>query len=403
MNLFTAIACLVLIIICTWFLFWVRHVGKAKVIGYSDEVLGFLKHSKLSLWYFPHYRISLSTVINSSLGISVGRDRRYRPKREIVHGMDGGEFGLDWFTLKGNASDDIADDLPNDTPILVIEHGLSGGSSERYVQHIGLRARRELGWRSVCILMRGCCGTRLTTPKIYHVGQTEDIHSALTIIHERYPKAPVLMTSYSMGANMVVKYLGEQYSKNHCRVHGPHVDQKTGIVPNIIGAVAVGCPFNVKYSVDHYSNLFKVHIGSSIFNYIAKHKEFLDTFPKLKGKIDAFKAKGDFTEYTVSNEFAPLFESFRDADDYHTDTSSDQYMDGIHTPLLCISAKNDPISPPACIPIKTIEENPHISAILCPGGAHLGYFRFASVYRTFDEDFALEFFKYRYSEWKKTH
>ena len=183
--------------------------------------------------------------------------------------------------------------------------------------------------------------------------------------------------------------------------NAPQVDAKTGIVPGIIAAVAVGCPFDVAYSVGHYSKMFKVHVGLSVFNYIYKHKDVLDKLPGKEGRIDAFKAKGDFTVQAVDDAFAPLYEPFYDGNDYHTDSSSSRYIDGVHTPLLCISAKNDPISMPGCIPMKEIQSHPHVSLILSPGGAHLGYFRFASVKHSFDEDLAIEFFKYKLQEWGK--
>ena len=396
MDLLRIIVIIFCVLVLTWFLLWIRYAGKVKVVGRSPEVFGFLKGR--SLWYFPHYRIGLIPAVNSQLALTINREKKYRPKRELLTGVDGGEFALDWFTLNGESDSDIKENLPENTPILIIEHGMSGGSNERYVQRIGLRVHRELGWRSACVIFRGCCGTRITTPKVYHGGHTEDFHIALQAIRERFPNAPFFLISYSLGANVMIKYLGEQFSRTHQRVCPAQVVSKAGIIPGILGAVAVGSPYDLGYAVAHYSAAEQTLMGKVLLKFLMKHRDVIDADPRFKNAVSEFYENHDYRVSHFDDVFTSRLHGYKDGKDYYSDASCNQYMDGVNVPLLCISARNDPVSLYGAFPTKEIESNPHIGGLVTPGGAHLGFFSFNSTRRTFDEECAIAFFRYKLAE-----
>ncbi|KAA6386353.1 MAG: hypothetical protein EZS28_018124, partial [Streblomastix strix] len=57
-----------------------------------------------------------------------------------MKGSEGGDFAVDFFDGNNNIQ------LKDDAPILIVMHGLSGGSNEPMVQKLGLKAR-DKGWR----------------------------------------------------------------------------------------------------------------------------------------------------------------------------------------------------------------------------------------------------------------
>lgn len=76
--------------------------------------------------------------------------------RTIIRLPDGGTLGLD---MTPNSKE--APDLPADTPIIVVQHGLTGGSYEPYVRSIlaGATAPKSeggLGLRAFVVNFRGC-------------------------------------------------------------------------------------------------------------------------------------------------------------------------------------------------------------------------------------------------------
>lgn len=53
-------------------------------------------------------------------------------------------------------------------------------------------------------------GTPVTSPRLYHAGETDDTRSVLLYLTQTYPRAPIYAVGFSMGANTLAVYLGEQ-------------------------------------------------------------------------------------------------------------------------------------------------------------------------------------------------
>ncbi|KNZ51442.1 hypothetical protein VP01_3953g3 [Puccinia sorghi] len=117
----------------------------------------------------------------------------------------GGQIALDFtppnrFTSKNDP-----------TPVLVVLHGLTGGSHESYVRSVLSPLTKDYGWRAVTTNFRGCAGSELTSQKLYNAGATEDIRlivQYLTTILS--PLTPLHAIGFSLGANVLAKYLGEE-------------------------------------------------------------------------------------------------------------------------------------------------------------------------------------------------
>ncbi|KAJ8451085.1 hypothetical protein Cgig2_026894 [Carnegiea gigantea] len=126
-------------------------------------------------------------------------DVRYR--RECIRTKDDGAVALDWV-----AGDNL--NLPPLSPVLILLPGLTGGSDDTYVRHLLIKARK-LGWRVVVFNSRGCGHSPVTTPKFYSASFTGDLREVVEHVHCRYPKANVYAVGWSLGANILVRYLGE--------------------------------------------------------------------------------------------------------------------------------------------------------------------------------------------------
>lgn len=67
-----------------------------------------------------------------------------------------------------------------------------------------------LGYRAIVVNFRGCAGVPLTSPQLYSAGHTDDIRQAVTYISHRYPKAPLLAVGFSLGANVMSRYVAQE-------------------------------------------------------------------------------------------------------------------------------------------------------------------------------------------------
>ena len=94
-------------------------------------------------------------------------------------------------------------------PVLILLHGLTGGSHESYVQDV-IEGLSPHGFKSLVFNFRGCSESKITTPQLYSASYTKDLNIVVEYVHEVLGKDVVLYgCGFSMGANILLKYSGE--------------------------------------------------------------------------------------------------------------------------------------------------------------------------------------------------
>lgn len=93
-------------------------------------------------------------------------------------------------------------------PIVILLHGLSGSSRSPYIGGIQT-ALRKRGFRTVAMNFRGCSSQPNQTARCYHSGDTEDLDYLYRNLLQTYPKTPLAAVGYSLGGNVLLKWLGE--------------------------------------------------------------------------------------------------------------------------------------------------------------------------------------------------
>lgn len=64
--------------------------------------------------------------------------------------------------------------------------------------------------RSVCLRLPAGAGVPVTSPRLYSAGHTDDTRNALAFISQQFPKARLLGVGFSLGSNVLTRYLGEE-------------------------------------------------------------------------------------------------------------------------------------------------------------------------------------------------
>lgn len=124
--------------------------------------------------------------------------------RELVHMPDGGVVALDTEDLPPSQQ------LPANAPVLILLPGLTGGSEDSYVQHAVVHAR-EAGIRAVVFNSRGTSASPVTTPQFYSASYTGDLRCVVAHVASQLPPGvPLYAAGWSLGANILTKYLGEE-------------------------------------------------------------------------------------------------------------------------------------------------------------------------------------------------
>lgn len=274
--------------------------------------------------------------------------------RERVELADGDFIDLDW----ASASREF---LAGNPPAVLVLHGLCGSSRSSYV--CSLQARLTVhGYPNVALNFRGCSGELNRKARAYHSGVTEDLHAVLEYLRAAYPRQQWILVGYSLGANVTLKWLGEQGSPR-----------------SIVAAAAVSTPFSLAYC----SHAMKSGLGQYYGRYFL-NKLVADTERKkanfrqldFRSEFDMLEACGDLQSLESLWDFddkvtAPLH-GFADADDYYARCSSLQFLSAIRTPTLLVQSLDDPIIPPGALP-RTDQLNNSIHVDLSPRGGHVGF------------------------------
>ncbi|KAF8902108.1 AB-hydrolase YheT [Gymnopilus junonius] len=287
--------------------------------------------------------------------------------RVFLRLTDGGTLGVDF------APADLSK-VKKDAPIIVVQHGLTGGSYEPYVRAILSRAcapveEGGLGYRAAVINFRGCAGVPITSPLLYSAGHTDDTRQALMYIAQEYPDAPLLGLGFSLGANVLTRYLGEE-----------------GTLSRVHSAIMLGCPWDLRQNNHGLLNSFSgKHIyskgmGGNLLRLVKRHLKSLIKDPDHQVAKAAFETlklnnptleKFDDTFTRIAGGPSPHF-PFPDADAYYVWGSSHNMVGKITVPFLAINAADDPVV--RHVPMDG-GGNGLVVMELTKGGGHLGWFQ----------------------------
>ncbi len=95
-----------------------------------------------------------------------------------------------------------------DRPVLVVLHGLEGSSRAPYVRGLVALALAE-GLSTLAVNFRGCSGEPNRLARNYHSGETGDLASCVGRLAAEAPGRPILLAGFSLGGNVVAKWLGD--------------------------------------------------------------------------------------------------------------------------------------------------------------------------------------------------
>ncbi|MEN4053073.1 hydrolase [Sulfurimonas sp. NWX79] len=244
----------------------------------------------------------------------------------------------------------------NTTPIVILFHGLAGSFESPYIQG-AMQALDKAGFSSVLMHFRGCSGRDNLKARSYHSGDTGDALEFINTVKKRYPQAKLFGIGYSLGANMLLKLLGET------KENAPFNAAVAISAPMLLDV----CANKMKQGFSKfYQNILLKDLRLALDKKYDKHD-----MQKLLGlKREDIKKLQDFWLFDAA--YTAKINSFASAQDYYTKSSSKQYLKKIKIPTLIIHAKDDPFMTQEVIPKQKDVSNTIILEILEHGG-HVGF------------------------------
>lgn len=240
-------------------------------------------------------------------------------------------------------------------PTVLFLHGLEGSSRAKYILGM-MRDVHQLGWRGVALNFRSCSGEINRQPRFYHSGETTDTDWVLRRLISRYPGTPFFMVGFSLGGNVLLKWLGEQGER----------------VPDAVRkAVAISVPFDLAAAARLIDRGIS-RIYGKVFLKTLKRKLLIKE-RRFPGLVDPGNIKEICTWTEFDDQVTAPVHGFKNGLDYWTKSSSQNFLEGIRRPTLLINALNDPFLPARYFPSRLIAQSKWLTADFPPSGGHTGF------------------------------
>eukprot|EP00760_Papus_ankaliazontas_P025584 PhM_4_TR279/c0_g1_i3/m.55712/K13696/ABHD1_3; abhydrolase domain-containing protein 1/3 len=303
---------------------WI-HEAQPYVISAAkrDTVAAALVESVPLLSRPPLFRTS-QTVSNRHTNTIYGAMRTCPEmpyKREMFESpLDGGVIALD--VCESNSP-------PLGTALIL--PGLASHSRSPYIAFF-VREMCSRGWRCVVLNARGMGDAPLTTTQTYSACWTRDVRDVARHLtqNKKSDDGPTIGVGFSLGANILVKYLGEE-----------------GAATPLQAGVSICNPWDLLqssrwfYAQTSTTQMYLPTLLRGLKDYVCRHRAVFDKLSDVD--VDAalrcttIRQFDDFVTVPSRNGL------YRDAEEYYEKASSVKYLPSVEVPLFVLDATDDPI------------------------------------------------------------
>lgn len=252
------------------------------------------------------------------------------------------------------------DQAPDGAPLLVVLHGLESSSESNYARQL-LAAAEAAGWRALVLHFRDCGDYRNRLPRRYHAGETNDLRYFLNKLCSEDTGGPVVAVGYSLGGNVLLKYLGEE-----------------GAGSPVQAAAAVCVPLSLQRCADAltegFSKVYQRHLLKRMKSAVRRK------FNPHTAAFDWQRAMDAETFAEFDDAVTAPLHGFRGKDDYYETCSSIRFLGAIRRPTLIINALDDPFMKPDMFPEDSALSD-CVTLELSRHGGHVGFIEGGAPWR----------------------
>ncbi|GIL85488.1 hypothetical protein Vretifemale_14002 [Volvox reticuliferus] len=221
-----------------------------------------------------------------------------------------------------------------------------------------MQSARQAGIRAVVFNSRGTADSPVITPQFYSASFTGDTREVIAHVGRCYPHSRALLAAgWSLGANILLRYLGEE-----------------GAATPLRAAVSMCNPFNLSVSnqglTRGFNRIYDLNLARSLQRIFAKHALLWTGMPPpfRPDEVPLASTIREFDDCITIHSFG-----WRTVDEYYRGSSSSLSVPRIAIPTLCIQALDDPIAPKEATPFAALRENSNCVLVMTLTGGHLGW------------------------------
>ena len=241
--------------------------------------------------------------------------------------------------------------------LVLLLHGLTGSEESSYLR---LTARELLasGYPVLRLNWRGAGPSFGKTKAFYHAGRSDDLAAVIRSMSSDLAKNGLAAIAFSLGANVLLKYLAERGAISHLRA-----------------AVAVSPPIDLRATQQRIAARRNRRY----------HHYLLERMKTERPCPDDIISILDFDNRVV----APA-NGFNDALDYYAQCSAGPRLGAIRTPTLIIHAKDDPWIPSSSFRAVDWAKCKNVRLLMPWSGGHVG-FHAMGLKRAWHDEVSLRF------------
>ncbi|CAO1330045.1 unnamed protein product [Diamesa serratosioi] len=244
-----------------------------------------------------------------------------------------------------------------------------GNSSESVYIRTFVHYAQCHGYRIAVLNHIGVIDTiQVTSPRIFTYGHTDDFTSMVNSLVKKNPNAHIIAVGFSLGGNLITKYLGET------AVTKPK---------NVIGGISICQGYDANVATNslmtwqNFQRFYLYVLTENVKSIIMKHRHVLlsDEVKRRFGLVESDIAKAA-TLPELDDAYTRKVHNFASTTELYKWSSSINYMKNIDKPVVFINALDDPLVPELLLdPIRNFSQT-HKQALYieCAHGGHLGFY-----------------------------
>lgn len=317
--------------------------------------------------YFPTRLWGFSGHVQTIIHSIVGRVKCPWPLGERVYLSlpDGSTLTYDLYQPLNEHEDDIT---------VAICPGIGNSSETVYIRTFVHYAQCH-GYRCAVLNHIGALGSvQVTSSRIFTYGHTGDFSEMITSLVKKYPSTNIVLVGFSLGGNLVTKYMGEKGNNR------PN---------NIIGGISVCQGYNAVEATkwllnwQNFRRFYLYVMTENVKNIIMKHRHvLLADEVKVRYQLNEREIAAAATLPELDEAYTRKVHNFSSVTDLYQWSSSINYLDDINKPMVFMNARDDPLVPEnLLLPIKEFAATHSNTAYIeLAHGGHLGFYEGGLVY-----------------------
>ncbi|KFO76517.1 Abhydrolase domain-containing protein 2, partial [Cuculus canorus] len=315
------------------------------------------------MWLNPAgFSVSIETDLQHFTGFGVRSPHPYGLRKYLTM-PDGATATFDLFEPRSEHC--IGEDVT-----MVICPGIANHSEKQYIRTFVDYAQKN-GYRCAVLNHLGALpNIELTSPRMFTYGCTWEFGAMVNYIKKTYPQTQLVVVGFSLGGNIVCKYVGESQANQE----------------RVLCCVSVCQGYSALRAQetfmqwDQCRRFYNFLMADNMKKIILSHRHVLfgDNVKKPQSLSDADLSK----LYTatslmqIDDNVMRKFHGYSSLKEYYEEESCLHYLQKIYVPLLLVNAADDPLVHESLlsIPRSLSEKRENVMHVLPLHGGHLGFF-----------------------------